>query len=114
MTFRVGGVALSLPQATDVLFLEHGYCPADEEQARERVHRLGQQRPTTCHVLHAVDTIEDWLASLQEHKRSLEAVLRGERAEPAFHASLRRWLEQRRAWRHAVDDQPQMVVEVDM
>jgi SNF2 family DNA or RNA helicase len=45
--------------------------PAVEDQASDRAHRIGQQRPVTIYRLVARNTIEDKIVRLHEHKRGL-------------------------------------------
>lgn len=42
-----------------------------EEQAIDRIHRLGQTRTVTVHRLLVDDTIEDRILAIQAHKRKL-------------------------------------------
>ena len=45
--------------------------PAVEDQASDRAHRIGQQRPVTIYRLVARNTIEDKIVKLHAHKRGL-------------------------------------------
>ena len=45
--------------------------PAVEDQASDRAHRIGQQRPVTIYRLVARNTIEDKIVQLHNHKRGL-------------------------------------------
>jgi SNF2 family DNA or RNA helicase len=45
--------------------------PAVEDQASDRAHRIGQQRPVTIYRLVARNTIEDKIVQLHAHKRDL-------------------------------------------
>ncbi len=52
--------------------------PAVEDQASDRAHRIGQQRPVTIYRLVAKDTIEDKIVDLHQHKRVLaDSLLEG-------------------------------------
>ena len=52
--------------------------PAVEDQASDRAHRIGQQRPVTVYRLVAKDTIEERILKLHAHKRDLaDALLAG-------------------------------------
>ena len=45
--------------------------PAVEDQASDRAHRIGQQRPVTVYRLVAKDTIEERILKLHADKRDL-------------------------------------------
>lgn len=52
--------------------------PAVEDQASDRAHRIGQQRPVTVYRLVTKNTIEEQIVSLHRHKRDLaDSVLEG-------------------------------------
>jgi SNF2 family DNA or RNA helicase len=52
--------------------------PAVEDQASDRAHRIGQQRPVTIYRLVAKDTIEEKIVDLHQHKRALaDSLLEG-------------------------------------
>lgn len=53
-----GGVGINLTAGTSAAFVEIGWTPAEHNQARDRIHRLGQERPTNCYYLIANDTLE--------------------------------------------------------
>ena len=49
-----------------------------EDQAADRAHRIGQQRPVMIHRLVALGTVEERILALQSEKRALaEAALSG-------------------------------------
>ena len=48
-----------------------GWAPAIEDQAIDRVHRLGQKRPTKVWRLVMEDTVEERVLDIQEQKRVL-------------------------------------------
>lgn len=51
--------------------LRIGWAPAIEDQAVDRVHRLGQTRPTTVWRLVMEDTVEERVLGVQSEKRQL-------------------------------------------
>jgi SNF2 family DNA or RNA helicase len=78
MSLRAGGLGLNLTAADHVFLLDPWWNPAVEEQAADRVHRLGQDRPVLVYHLIAEDTVEERILALQEHKRALsDTVLTG-------------------------------------
>lgn len=77
-SLKAGGVGLNLTRATHVIHYDRWWNPAAEDQATDRAHRIGQDRPVQVHRLLAEGTLEDRIASVIERKRSLaEAVVGG-------------------------------------
>ncbi|HLV65010.1 MAG TPA: DEAD/DEAH box helicase, partial [Polyangiaceae bacterium] len=75
--------------------LDPWWNPAVEDQAADRAHRIGQDRPVMVYRLVAKDTVEERMLELQRAKRSLaEAALGGaERAAGITREDLLRLLE---------------------
>ncbi len=71
VSLRAGGTGLNLTRASRVLHYDRWWNPAVEDQATDRVHRIGQTRPVTVHTLVTAGTIEDRIAELLERKRAL-------------------------------------------
>ncbi|KAF7289976.1 SNF2 superfamily protein [Mycena indigotica] len=71
MSLKCGGVGLNLTRASHVISLDLGWSPAIDNQAFDRVHRLGQQRPVTVRRLVIQNTVEDRILALQERKQNL-------------------------------------------
>src|SRR4029077_5975640 len=55
---RAGGSALHLPAANHVLHFDRWWNPAVEQQATDRVHRLGQRRPGYVSSLVCTESLE--------------------------------------------------------
>ncbi len=78
ISLRAGGVGLNLTAADHVFLLDPWWNPAVEEQAADRAHRIGQDRPVMVYRLVARETVEERILALQERKRELaEAALAG-------------------------------------
>jgi superfamily II DNA or RNA helicase len=78
ISLKAGGVGLNLTAADYVVHLDPWWNPAAEDQASDRAHRIGQQRPVTIIKLVAEDTIEEKVVALHGHKRELaEAIIHG-------------------------------------
>ncbi len=95
LSLRAGGVGVNLTGADYVFHLDPWWNPAVEDQATDRAHRIGQQRPVTVYRLVSEGTIEDKVMALHETKRQLaDDVLTGhERAAIPNLDALRELLE---------------------
>jgi SNF2 family DNA or RNA helicase len=69
---------LNLTAADYVIHMDPWWNPAVEDQATDRAHRIGQDKPVTVLRLIARDTIEEQILALHADKRELVAsVLEG-------------------------------------
>jgi SNF2 family DNA or RNA helicase len=76
LSLKAGGVGLNLTAADCVFVLDPWWNPAAEDQAADRAHRIGQDRPVMVYRLVTADTVEERILALQERKRGLaEAAL---------------------------------------
>jgi hypothetical protein len=71
ISLRAGGVGLNLTAADYVIHMDPWWNPAVEDQASDRAHRIGQERPVTVYRLVAKDTIEEQILKLHAAKRDL-------------------------------------------
>jgi superfamily II DNA or RNA helicase len=71
ISLKAGGSGLNLTAADYVIHMDPWWNPAVEDQASDRAHRIGQQRPVTIYRLVARNTIEDKIVQLHDHKRGL-------------------------------------------
>ncbi|KAL2267834.1 hypothetical protein VTJ83DRAFT_5111 [Remersonia thermophila] len=67
----VCSVGLNLVAADTVVLADSWWAPAIEDQAVDRVHRLGQTRPTTVWRLVMEGTVEERVLDIQGEKREL-------------------------------------------
>ncbi len=78
ISLKAGGVGLNLTAADYVIHMDPWWNPAVEDQASDRAHRIGQQRPVTIYRLVAQNTIEEKIVALHHHKRDLaDSLLEG-------------------------------------
>ena len=71
LSLKAGGVGLNLTTADYVYLLDPWWNPAAEDQAADRTHRIGQERPVFVHRLVAEDTVEERILALHQRKREL-------------------------------------------
>lgn len=70
-SLSVCSVGLNLVSADTVVLADSWWAPAIEDQAVDRVHRLGQTRPTTVWRLVMEGTVEERVLDIQTEKREL-------------------------------------------
>lgn len=73
ISLKAGGTGLNLTGADYVIHLDPWWNPAVEDQATDRAHRIGQERPVTVYRLVAGGTIEEQILALHADKRELVA-----------------------------------------
>lgn len=73
VSLKAGGVALNLTEASHVFLLDPWWNPAAEDQAADRVHRLGQRRPVKITRFIIENSIESRIVELQDKKRHMVA-----------------------------------------
>ena len=71
ISLRAGGRGLNLPAANHVVHFDRWWNPAVEQQATDRVHRLGQRKHVHVSSLVCTATVEERIDALLESKREL-------------------------------------------
>ena len=71
ISLKAGGVALNLTEAENVFIMDLWWNPAVEEQAMDRIHRIGQFRPIRIYRMVIEDSIESRVLVLQQKKKAL-------------------------------------------
>ncbi|MCB1180474.1 MAG: DEAD/DEAH box helicase [Chlamydiia bacterium] len=71
VSLKAGGSGLNLVGADTVIHYDMWWNPAVENQATDRVHRIGQTRSVSSYKLITLDTIEEKILSLQNRKKEL-------------------------------------------
>ncbi|NGM23226.1 DEAD/DEAH box helicase [Roseomonas stagni] len=75
ISLKAGGVGLTLTAADTVIHYDPWWNPAAEDQATDRAHRIGQDKPVFVHRLVALATIEEKMEVLKSRKRALVAAV---------------------------------------
>ena len=71
ISLKAGGTGLNLTGADTVIHFDPWWNPAVEEQAADRAHRIGQDKPVFVYRLVAAGTVEERILALQAKKRAL-------------------------------------------
>lgn len=78
ISLKAGGTGLNLTAADYVIHLDPWWNPAVEDQASDRVYRIGQKRPVTIYKLISETTVEQKILELHKTKKNLaDALLEG-------------------------------------
>ena len=69
---KSAGVGITLTAASNVIFLDYSWNPADHQQAQDRVHRPGQEASNiNIYQLQAINTIDEDLKEILDHKQGI-------------------------------------------
>ena len=71
ISLKAGGTGLNLTAADHVFLCDPWWNPAVEDQAADRAHRIGQERPVMIYRLVATGTVEEKILELQARKRAV-------------------------------------------
>ncbi|HEY8210594.1 MAG TPA: DEAD/DEAH box helicase [Myxococcaceae bacterium] len=83
ISLKAGGTGLNLTAADHVFLMDPWWNPAVEEQAADRAHRIGQERPVLVYRMIAQGTVEERILALQDKKRALFDAALGDAAGAA-------------------------------
>lgn len=82
ISLKAGGTGLNLTAADIVIHFDPWWNIAAQNQATDRVHRIGQKNKVNVYKLIARDTIEDRIVEMQEKKQELaNQLLNGDSAD---------------------------------
>ena len=82
ISLKAGGTGFNLTAADMVIHYDPWWNQAVQDQATDRVHRIGQKNPVTVYRLLEKNTIEENIQLIQEKKKNLaEEFLSGEKIE---------------------------------
>ncbi|HNT73943.1 MAG TPA: SNF2-related protein [Anaerolineae bacterium] len=71
ISLKAGGLGLNLTAADYVIHLDPWWNPAVEQQASDRAHRIGQDKPVFVYKIITRDSVEEKILTLQERKQHL-------------------------------------------
>ena len=71
ISLRAGGTGLNLTAADTVIHYDPWWNPAVEDQATDRAHRIGQDKPVFVYRLIVSGSVEEKMLALQARKREL-------------------------------------------
>ncbi|MDQ6977002.1 MAG: DEAD/DEAH box helicase, partial [Ghiorsea sp.] len=77
ISLKAGGTGLNLTAADTVIHFDPWWNPAAEDQATDRAHRIGQDKPVFVYKLTTIGTVEEKILEMQERKRALANSIHG-------------------------------------
>ena len=78
ISLRAGGVGLNLTTADTVIHFDPWWNPAVENQATDRAHRIGQNKPVFVYKYIIENSIEEKIQRIQQNKAELAKALLSE------------------------------------
>lgn len=75
ISLKAGGTGLNLTAADVVYLVDPWWNPAVEQQAIDRIYRIGQQKNVTAVRLISPNTVEDKIQALQQHKKEISSTI---------------------------------------
>ncbi|HZP88044.1 MAG TPA: DEAD/DEAH box helicase [Burkholderiales bacterium] len=75
ISLKAGGTGLNLTAADTVIHYDPWWNPAVENQATDRAHRIGQDKPVFVYKLIVAGSVEEKISALQQSKAELAASL---------------------------------------
>jgi DNA repair protein RAD5 len=77
ISLKAGAVGLNLTCADRVILFDPWFNPFIEQQAIDRVHRIGQTKPINVVRFKVKHSIEDWMEQVQKRKEKISQVVVG-------------------------------------
>ncbi|EKD52316.1 MAG: hypothetical protein ACD_62C00058G0002 [uncultured bacterium] len=71
LSLKAGGVGINLTGADYVIHFDPWWNPAVENQATDRAHRIGQEKPVFVYRMITRETIEEKIHNMQQRKKEL-------------------------------------------
>jgi len=75
ISLKAGGTGLNLTAADVVYLVDPWWNPAVEQQAIDRIYRIGQRKNVTAVRLISPNTVEDKIQTLQQHKKEISSTI---------------------------------------
>jgi SNF2 family DNA or RNA helicase len=85
ISLKAGGTGINLVSAHDVIVYDPWWNPAVENQAIDRLHRIGQTETVSVYKMITIDSIEEKIVKLQNEKKDIfDAVLQHQETPQSF------------------------------
>ena len=81
ISLKAGGTGLNLTEADTIILYDPWWNPAVEDQAVDRAHRIGQDKPVFIYKIVVENSVEQKMLEMQDRKRALANSVYSEQAE---------------------------------
>lgn len=71
ISLKAGGTGINLTAADTIIHYDPWWNPATEDQATDRAHRIGQDKPVFVYKLITNGTVEEKIVEMQKYKRNI-------------------------------------------
>lgn len=89
ISLKAGGVGLNLTEADTIIHYDPWWNPATMNQATDRAHRIGQDKPVFVYKLITENTLEEKIVAMQARKQTLtDGIYQNVDAEERFDVTL--------------------------
>ena len=72
---RAGGLGITLVAADTVILFDSDWNPTADQQAMDRVHRIGQKKTVHCYRLVTEGTVEERIVQAAQNKMNMNAIV---------------------------------------
>jgi hypothetical protein len=87
-TIGAMGVSLTLTVATNVIFYDDCWTPADKEQAEDRANRIGSTEPLKVYTIMSKGTIDERVRQILEQKKGIASYIVDDQIDLKQHPEL--------------------------
>lgn len=91
-TWQKAGTGITLTAASYMIFIDHPWTAAQCEQAEDRIHRIGTNKPVFIYRLIAKDTIDERVLELVNDKKALSSYVIDDEVPADCVESLRKYI----------------------
>lgn len=91
-TWQKAGTGITLTAASYMIFIDHPWTAAQCEQAEDRIHRIGTNKPVFIYRLIARDTIDERVLELVNDKKALSSYVIDDQVPTEYVDSLRKYI----------------------
>jgi len=68
---RVASEGLTITEANHAIFIKQWWNPSANNQARDRINRIGQEKTVYCYIFICINTVEEYLEDILKNKSKI-------------------------------------------